>query len=217
MTSESTSKSCVGAVDAVDDRLKLLDETFFERLERESKKTWKPEARERLVAVIETYLRLALNLPKTHKPSDRARSKVQLAAKRLRNALSTYPDRDFACLSFMAGYGLAPEQGTDIVTAPQRNVSRLLGGLKCMETLPRRGLPPKARLQFLVFEVARIYRFVGGSVTISPDGPFAKVLMLIYELLPKTTGFPKSPDALVRFAEERRSEIQDHVRRHPLT
>jgi hypothetical protein len=134
---------------------------------------------------------------------------LQIRLKHLQRALEGHPDGDLAGLAFRVAFeGNEDHAGTD--------GERLLNGLYALEKLGRIGLPRRPALKLLIFEVARIYRAIGGKVTLSPVGPFAGVLCLLHEVIPETRSFAKTPAALVRFAEERRSEIKDRVRRYPL-
>ncbi len=200
--------------DAIDERLEQLrNKEFVKRLEKEGKHCWTKEAQKRLIEVVESYLRWALELPKTHSPCSTEREKVERRAKSLRDALLAYPERDLACLAFTVGYGEDPQVDFTTLLA---NTSRILNGLKCLKALPRQGLPRRVNVKFLVIEVARLYGAIGGNVTISRHGPFARVLMLVHEMVRIEKVPPKTPD-LVRYAENHRAEIQKYVLDRPLS
>ncbi|MEE9587421.1 MAG: hypothetical protein V3V97_05300, partial [Hyphomicrobiaceae bacterium] len=51
----------------------------------------------------------------------------------------------------------------------------------------------------------------------SRHGPFARVLMLVHEVVRIKQRPPQTPGALVRFAEDHRAEIQKYVLDRPLS
>ena len=79
----------------------------------------------------------------------------------------------------------------------------MLSGLESFSKLPTYGVPTKINLDFLIVEIARLYDFVGGKVSVSRGGPLGRVLELIYDVLPKTG------DAKVRIIIERFCRLRE--------
>ena len=94
----------------------------------------------------------------------------------------------------------------------------MLSGLESLSKLPTYGVPTKINLDFLIVEIARLYDFVGGKVSVSRGGPFGRVLELIYDVLPKTgtQKFASSANAFVVYASNQRQRLKEKVRQRPL-
>ena len=208
--------------------LQRLDAKFFRQLEKEGKRLWPQPARDRLSYILENYS-IGAVLPTTanHESDVRNRERVRKAARRLRDALTAFPASEQAIFAMWLNY--APIQSGKVIDGAlvgglvdlatiQPEVDRMLSGLESFSKLPPYGVPTKINLDFLIAEIARLYDFVGGKVSVSRGGPFGRVLELIYDVLPKTGAqkVPSSANAFVVYASNQRQRLKEKVRQRPL-
>ena len=97
--------------------------------------------------------------------------------------------------------------GADVIV--RADTARLRRGLERASKFERLfGWNDRDNLEWLMVQIARIYKAIGGHVEISQTGPLGKVLKELFEVLPPTTWGPKSPEAFVKRAEEVRRWIK---------
>ena len=190
-----------------------LDADFFRGLERAGGRRWPEAARTLLMSIVYEYWLMSIRPETGDWQSRKVRErKIQNAADKLHEELVASSESQQEFFSILLNYC---HTGVDGTVRP--DAARMLSGLNRARRLDRFQWNDRENLDCLMFQIAGVFKAIGGDVKISPEGPLARILREIYKVLPCTTCGPSSPDALVRRAEERRIWIKQMVDMNPAT